>query len=271
MHESARHATRLLRSTPPFLLTAANAAAGVAALALLVACIAGHGMTLVERIDEILLLLGLAMLCDAADGPAARALAVESKLGQRCDAAADAVSFGAVPALLIIAVASQSDAAVWVRALTASAAVGYAASAWVRLWRFQSHEQQQEDHGFFGLPTPAATLLVASCVMWMTRGVEPGQAFPSSAVAASGSVALAAGVLMLGPWRYPHPARWLATRPSTLPRWLALAALWIAWAAFQPSVAAIAAVIAYAGVGPLRWLFDRVVADPLRGVKHGSA
>lgn len=255
----------------PFLLTGANAAAGVAALALLAACIAGHGRTLIERVDEILLLLGLAMLCDAADGPAARALAVESKLGQKGDAAADAVSFGAVPALLIIAVASQSDAAVWMHALTASAAVGYAASAWARLWRFQSDQWQQEGHGFFGLPTPAATLLVASCVMWMTRGLAPGQPFPSSGMAASGAVALAAGVLMLGPWRYPHPARWLATRPSSLPWWFALAALWVAWAAFQPGLAAIAAMIAYAGIGPLRWLFDRVVADPLRSVKHGSA
>ncbi|MFW6336413.1 MAG: CDP-alcohol phosphatidyltransferase family protein, partial [Phycisphaeraceae bacterium] len=114
MREAASTTIRGLRFLPPALLTAGNAAAGIAATLLLTSCLADADRFVGQWIDEVFVLLAIAMICDVLDGPASRALGVASELGKKGDAAADAISFGGVPALLIAVVAWESNAARWI-------------------------------------------------------------------------------------------------------------------------------------------------------------
>lgn len=270
MRGTAGTIVRRLRFLPPALLTAGNAAAGLAAMWLLTSCLADADRFVGQWIEEVFVLLAIAMVCDALDGPASRALCVSSELGKKGDAAADAISFGGVPALLIAVVAWESSAARWIGLLCIMGAVGYAGAAWVRLWMFQA-KQTGEHREFVGLPTPAATLLVASCVVLLTRGPEPVQVWGSGAAATCAVVALVSGLLMLGPWKYPHLAGWLASRAWPRVAWLGIAAGLVAAVALLPALGIAASSCIYAVCGPMRWLLQRGVTSPLRGVEHGSA
>lgn len=271
MGDSAKRAARRLRYAPPALLTAGNAAAGATAAWLLLECLTGRRVGLTDRLDGVLLGLGIALMLDAVDGTAARALGASSKLGRKADAAADAVSFAAAPALLIGVVGVESRAAAWVVAAVSVCAAVYAGSAWLRLWRFQCGDHTAEDGEFSGLPTPAAALMVGSTVALFIRDLEPGRGVSTAGVATAGFVAFVAAVLMLCPCPYPHPARWLASHRPGLHWTLPPAAAWLTWAAWQPVVATAGLVGVYGLAGPMRWLLTRLSSDTLRSLGHGPA
>ncbi len=157
-------------------------------------------------------LIFLAMLFDGLDGAAARWTGQTSEFGAQLDSLCDAISFGAAPAFLMLALAQPvgyHPRVLWV------AAALYVACAVLRLARF--NVQTDEDHkkkGFSGLPSPAAAAVVASFPImmfgpqllsdgeapvahwtdvWMTRSVP--------------FVTFAVACLMVSQVRYPHVFR----------------------------------------------------------------
>ncbi len=112
------------------------------------------------------LLVFTAALFDLFDGLAARSLRVESKVGEQLDSFADMVSFGALPGaiLVILLIKTHAD---WVSPayflnIPTFGLIGLAfpMGAAYRLAKFNL--QEADFKGFYGVPCPAAGLLVAS-------------------------------------------------------------------------------------------------------------
>ncbi len=108
--------------------------------------------------------IGLAGLVDFLDGFVARALNATSVLGKQLDSLADLVSFGVAPAMIIyqflrLAFAQQQSGLNIYSAFLLPALILPCAAAY-RLGRFNIEYVAKP--GFSGLPTPAASLLVAS-------------------------------------------------------------------------------------------------------------
>ncbi len=107
----------------------------------------------------------LAVVFDYADGLVARLLGAYSEIGKELDSLSDMVSFGVLPALMMVCtyltLPSHLNALAWIPLLIA------AFSAF-RLARFNIDERQHSS--FIGLPTPAAALLCASLCCLIGQG-----------------------------------------------------------------------------------------------------
>ncbi len=117
--------------------------------------------------------IGIAALCDALDGLAARALDVFSPIGKDLDSLADLVSFGVAPACILYkflwdALMSEQNA-MDVNMLGMAPAFLLACFSALRLARFNISSGTQTKY-FTGMPTPAIGLFVASfpLVMWFS-------------------------------------------------------------------------------------------------------
>jgi CDP-diacylglycerol---serine O-phosphatidyltransferase len=135
-----------------------------------------NGETIVEIPEQMQwasVLLAVAAIIDFCDGFFARLLKVPSDMGKQLDSLADVVSFGVVPGLIAwqflrLSVAQEVDgldtSMVWILpAFILPCAGAY------RLARFNIDTTQQ--HGFKGVPIPAAGLLLASfpLIYWNTQ------------------------------------------------------------------------------------------------------
>ena len=99
-------------------------------------------------------LVMLAMILDAADGLAARALNVKSDLGKQLDSLADLISFGVAPAYLYYSLFNDVESLL--------ACIFYVLSALFRLAKFNTTDTMRD---FNGLPSPAAAGMVTGYVM----------------------------------------------------------------------------------------------------------
>lgn len=103
-------------------------------------------------------LIGLAAIFDFLDGMAARLLNVKSAIGKELDSLADMVSFGLLPGVIVFQLLNNNPA-------LSSNYIPYIAflipifSA-LRLAKFNTDTRQEEI--FYGLPTPANAILIAS-------------------------------------------------------------------------------------------------------------
>lgn len=102
--------------------------------------------------------IAAAAILDSLDGPAARLLRSQSRVGAELDSLSDAISFGVAPALLLYIWALQGESLGWVACLV------YAVCTVLRLARFNSlldTAPKPWAKGFFtGVPSPAGALLV---------------------------------------------------------------------------------------------------------------
>ncbi len=118
------------------------------------------GLFLVARHDLLTAayLIWLATLFDFADGLAARALRVYSELGKQLDSLADMISFGVLPAFIMLSLIRQfAPENLNYLAFTAFLIAVFSA---LRLAIFNIDTRQS--HSFIGLPTPANALLISS-------------------------------------------------------------------------------------------------------------
>lgn len=149
----------------PALLTLANAVCGFGAIAF------ASGWAGYEPATALFVagcLIFLAMLFDGLDGAAARWAGQTSKFGAELDSLCDAISFGAAPAFVMLALAKFEQVGIPPRLLFVAAAL-YVVGAVLRLARFNVEPPpapevaaEEKAKGFTGLPSPAAASVVAS-------------------------------------------------------------------------------------------------------------
>lgn len=151
-------------SAVPSLLTLCNAFCGLASIIYTMeACSAGLPVPAIS-----LLLIAGAMLFDVFDGFAARVLRAQSTHGMHLDSLADAVSFGAAPAIMIYAAGpGQNSEIALLHNLSWIAASFYLGCA---LWRLAAYnsasEEEAEGHrDFIGLPSPGAAAAICSMML----------------------------------------------------------------------------------------------------------
>lgn len=139
-----------IRALIPNTITALNLASGTAGI---VCALAG-------RFDTAFCLMLAAAVFDFLDGFAARLLHIYSDLGRELDSLADLVSFGVLPAMMLISLMDACNfGPQWVNWTPVLIAV----FSGLRLARFNTDDRQKDT--FLGLATPAAALLCASlCV-----------------------------------------------------------------------------------------------------------
>lgn len=187
------HLGRLRRVGLADLLTIANGACGFAAIVVLLDMPSGSvgwGSSMVDgRLGLVVALVACGLTCDALDGVVARWRG-GSALGVHLDLMSDVITFGIVPALILI----QSPAGDGGAASVLAALVGgvYLVAVLMRLAAFASAEDHE--HSFAGLPTPPATVLVITLL-----ALAPGKA-----AVLIGMVAIA--VMMVSSYRRPHPS-----------------------------------------------------------------
>jgi CDP-diacylglycerol--serine O-phosphatidyltransferase len=114
--------------------------------------------------------IALAAILDSLDGPAARLLHSQSRIGAELDSLSDCVSFGVAPALVIYIWGLSGHTLGWAACLV------YAACTLLRLARFNSLLDDPNPKpwakGFFtGIPSPAGALLaMVPLLMWIRFG-----------------------------------------------------------------------------------------------------
>lgn len=119
--------------------------------------------------------IGIAAIIDFLDGFIARLLKAPSALGKQLDSLADVVSFGVAPGMIIYIFLQRSYAAeveaLHIPVLFLLPAFIIPCAGAFRLARFNIDENQS--HGFKGVPIPAAGLLIASfpLVYWFAKEV----------------------------------------------------------------------------------------------------
>jgi CDP-diacylglycerol--serine O-phosphatidyltransferase len=115
------------------------------------------------RLDISAWLIGVAAVMDFLDGFAARLLKVKSAIGKELDSLADVVSFGLVPGAIMFGLISRGSGIVsneWVSRIIPFAGFIITLFSALRLAKFNTDHRQEE--AFYGLPTPANALLIAS-------------------------------------------------------------------------------------------------------------
>ncbi len=135
----------------------------------------------------------ISMVLDALDGRVARLTHTESAFGTQYDSLVDMVSFGLAPALIMYEWAlSGLGRFGWLAAFI------YAASAGLRLARFNVQVGVADKRFFTGLPSPAAAALVMGFIWVLHSYGVPGRDISLLALA----VTVAAGALMVSNIRF---------------------------------------------------------------------
>jgi CDP-diacylglycerol---serine O-phosphatidyltransferase len=98
----------------------------------------------------------LAGVCDALDGRVARATGTGSRFGEELDSLVDAVSFGVAPAFIMYFAVLSHEGGDWIWAFL------YIAAAVVRLAKFNVEQAGRAKRYFYGLPSPAAGMTLAT-------------------------------------------------------------------------------------------------------------
>jgi CDP-diacylglycerol---serine O-phosphatidyltransferase len=165
-HGRPEHARRFgkveLRYVIPNLITVLAICAGLS----------GIRLAFEGRFEQAVLMVLAAAFLDGIDGRIARMMKGQSKFGAQMDSIADAVNFGAAPALVLYAaVLDQVRSIGWIAALV------YAIACCLRLARFNvmndNPEQAANSGDFFvGVPAPAGACLVMLPVYVWFLGVQ---------------------------------------------------------------------------------------------------
>ena len=106
--------------------------------------------------DRAGLYIVLGGVCDAFDGRVARATRTGSRFGEELDSLVDAITFGLAPALIMYFAVLNKEGGDWVWAF------GFVACAVIRLARFNVEQSGRAKTHFYGLPSPAAGMTLAT-------------------------------------------------------------------------------------------------------------
>ena len=106
--------------------------------------------------DRAGLYIVLGGVCDALDGRVARATRTGSRFGEELDSLVDEFTFGLAPAMIMYFAVLNREGGDWVWAF------GFAACAVIRLARFNVEQAGRAKTHFYGLPSPAAGMTLAT-------------------------------------------------------------------------------------------------------------
>jgi CDP-diacylglycerol--serine O-phosphatidyltransferase len=110
-------------------------------------------------VETALILMGICLVADILDGAIARMMKISSPLGVQLDSLADIISFGVLPTMMLFYLGSRFwDGSPGQIGIAVLASLN-AASAGLRLARFNVDERPREY--FWGLATPSGAMLVA--------------------------------------------------------------------------------------------------------------
>lgn len=115
--------------------------------------------------ETAFLLMLAAMVFDFCDGLAARLLKVQSPCGKELDSLADVVSFGVLPAIMMLKSYDKPSGILGILIIFPLVIAVFSA---LRLAKFNIDERQHES--FIGLPTPACALICGSLCCLMAHG-----------------------------------------------------------------------------------------------------
>lgn len=119
-----------------------------------------------DRFEQAAIAVFIAMILDGLDGRVARLTNTTSDFGKEYDSLADMVSFGLAPALVMFewSLKYAQYSGWFLQKLGWLAAFFFAASAALRLARFNARSREQDKKYFQGLPSPAAAGLMLGYV-----------------------------------------------------------------------------------------------------------
>ena len=155
----------------------------------------------IEVIAAAGILIFIASLFDASDGAIARALKVQSEMGEQLDSLADAISYGIAPGVIaykaylyqLPGMGNDIDLGMLV-------AIVFPVCAIFRLAKFNVSESAP---GFKGLPSPAAGILVSSIpALWSVNSLFFGDLSYYMPLEWYIAVFIAAAFLMVTPFDY---------------------------------------------------------------------
>lgn len=209
-------------------------------------------------------LIFLAMVFDGLDGAAARWTNHSTEFGAQLDSLCDAISFGAAPAFLMLALAQPlgyHPRVLWV------AAALYVVCTVLRLARFNvQSDAEEKPKGFTGLPSPAAASVVASFPIMLygpqllTDEMPGGSASEEVVGWVAKSIPLvtfAVACLMVSRVRYPHLLRQMVRGKKRSRRNLVTLVFALAIIVAVPRVAVPLLVGWYAFAAPVAALWNR--------------
>lgn len=190
------------RPSPADLVTVANGICGFLALAAAGGLVFESGAAGFDHdtLVTCLLLYAIAMVCDIVDGPLARRLG-SSGLGGALDPICDTISFGLLPAVLLIAVTKDRAGA----AAVVLAACLYAGAMMLRLARFAlataggaapPPDTRTGRRGFRGMPSPVG----GNCVLALAVLAPPA--------GVCAVLATLVAVLLLADFPFPDNRSW---------------------------------------------------------------
>jgi CDP-diacylglycerol--serine O-phosphatidyltransferase len=207
----------------PSLATLGNAICGFAAIYVVMmdpATVGGDPVAIALENNKFLAasyLVLLAMLFDAVDGRLARWTRHTTDFGGQLDSLADVISFGAAPAMIVLALLKDqlpTDTPLFISRMIWAIGAIYMSCAAIRLARFNTSNEHGEQHhmSFLGLPSPGAAAAVIGLVL-IHRELD-AQAGSSqvavllwlkhAATTLLPILLLAAGLLMVSVFRYGH-------------------------------------------------------------------
>jgi CDP-diacylglycerol--serine O-phosphatidyltransferase len=200
--------------------------------------------------------IALAAILDSLDGPAARLLRAQSRVGAELDSLSDAISFGVAPALMLYVWVLQGYTLGWAACLV------YAVCTVLRLARFNSlldTAPKPWAKGFFtGVPSPAGALLATVPLLITIRFGEG----PWSSPWAVGAWAIAMGLLMVS--RLPTIAlKSVRVPPGLIVPLLVLLVIGVAALFYEPHLILLIGLIVYLLHLPYAgWKYDRLRRHP---------
>lgn len=211
----------------------------------------GRGDLAIRYFEIACISLFFAALFDTFDGLIARALGATSEFGKEYDSIADAVTFGAAPAVLVYA---------WGLHILGNLGGGIAflflVSVSLRLARFNVMTGKTDYRYFVGLPSPGGALTIASVVNYAPSPIIDRR-FAIVMLALTAAVAFA----MVSPIRYRSQKGLNLQKERSLMYFLVFAVL-IAIASKWPKEFCFIGALAYLTSGPLLRLWT--IAFPSR-------
>jgi CDP-diacylglycerol--serine O-phosphatidyltransferase len=203
----------------------------------------------------------VAMVFDGLDGRVARLTRTETVFGKEFDSLADMVAFGLAPAIVCYqwGVARIAEYGVAWGRFGWIAAFFYAASAAMRLARFNARAASADKRYFEGLPSPSAAAIVAAFI-WLAHDYSI-EGLPGLVLAFG--VTATAGALMVSRFSYRSFKDRAAGERVRYSRFLIVPVVF-ALIALDPPLVLLCLFGGFALSAPLQWLWRRLRRRPRR-------